>query len=363
MRIRSIKPEFHLHEVLGQLPATTRLLFIGLWGLADCEGRLEDRPIRIKLQVLPYDDVDVDVALQSLADNGFIVRYEVEGVRFIAIPKFLKHQVLQGSEAKRESKIPGAPKRANQREGSTIPRNVSGMSKECIWNEDSFQGMSLESQNLLEREKERERERSSKSHCAELEPQAAPIGAKAEASQPSEPDKPPKPPPKAKVRPPKPKPERPRNALLDTIVAATGGDVANTTPSAWSAAAKALSDIKAVCPDVTPILLRQGATNYRLAHPTWPLTPPALAKNWGTLGVRSAAQVANAQPPEPDWEDTCRPPPEGWREVLCEVERVQPELVAEREWESFSPQTQLGVLREIWRRKVAAQSSEGRAAA
>jgi len=32
-----------------------RLLYPGLWMLADREGRLEDRPLRIKAEILPYD--------------------------------------------------------------------------------------------------------------------------------------------------------------------------------------------------------------------------------------------------------------------------------------------------------------------
>jgi|GEM_PF-2330386 len=109
MRIRTIKPEFYLHEGLAELPALTRLLFTGLWGLADIAGRLEDRPRRIKPQVLPHDEVDVDAALQSLADAGFIVRYEVEGLKLIEVINFKKHQRIQGDESKKQSIFPAPP--------------------------------------------------------------------------------------------------------------------------------------------------------------------------------------------------------------------------------------------------------------
>src|SRR5262245_4448792 len=59
-RARLLKPGFFTNEDLVELPPAARLLFAGLWTLADREGRLEDRPKRIKLAVLPYDDVDVD---------------------------------------------------------------------------------------------------------------------------------------------------------------------------------------------------------------------------------------------------------------------------------------------------------------
>ena len=51
-RARNIKPGFFDNETLGELPALTRLLFIGLWCLADREGRLQDRPKRIKKELL-----------------------------------------------------------------------------------------------------------------------------------------------------------------------------------------------------------------------------------------------------------------------------------------------------------------------
>ena len=94
-RARNIKPGFFDNEILGELPALTRLLFIGLWCLADREGRLQDRPKRIKKELLGYDDVtadDVDTMLQQLNDNGFIQRYEIAGERYIQVTNFLKHQ-------------------------------------------------------------------------------------------------------------------------------------------------------------------------------------------------------------------------------------------------------------------------------
>ena len=64
-RARNIKPSFFTNEDLVELSFETRLLFIGLWTLADRAGRLEDRPKRIKMAVFPADSVDVE---RSLAD-------------------------------------------------------------------------------------------------------------------------------------------------------------------------------------------------------------------------------------------------------------------------------------------------------
>jgi hypothetical protein len=76
-RSRIIKPGFFRNEDLAELPAMTRLLFAGLWTLADKEGRLEDRPKRIRADVFPYDDLtgaDVHTMLHELAAGGFIQR-------------------------------------------------------------------------------------------------------------------------------------------------------------------------------------------------------------------------------------------------------------------------------------------------
>jgi hypothetical protein len=80
------------NDQLAEIDPLGRLLFIGLWTLADRDGRLEDRPRRIKAEVLPYDDCDVDALLEALHGRGFILRYQVQERRFIQVVKFAKHQ-------------------------------------------------------------------------------------------------------------------------------------------------------------------------------------------------------------------------------------------------------------------------------
>jgi len=106
-RIRSIKPGVWLDEELASLPFEWRLLFIGLWGLADREGRLEDRPRAIKAQCLPYDAVDVDAGLGELARAGFVLRYEAGGRRLILVPGFKRHQIINSREP--QSILPPPP--------------------------------------------------------------------------------------------------------------------------------------------------------------------------------------------------------------------------------------------------------------
>ncbi len=107
MRARNIKPGFFNNDILNSLEPLTRLLFIGLWCMADREGRLEDRPKRIKKEVLGYDDVnsnDVDKMLQELHDSKFILRFESQGKKYIQVVNFSKHQNPHMNE--KSSEIP-----------------------------------------------------------------------------------------------------------------------------------------------------------------------------------------------------------------------------------------------------------------
>lgn len=103
-RMRTLKPSFFSNDQLAELPPVGRLLFQGLWCMADREGRLEDRPKRIKAEVLPYDTVNVDRLLTALAERGFILRYESDGTRYIQVVNFKKHQNPHVNEA--QSTIP-----------------------------------------------------------------------------------------------------------------------------------------------------------------------------------------------------------------------------------------------------------------
>ena len=103
-RARNIKPGFFRDADLVELPFEARLLFIGLWTVADREGRLEDKPKQIKLDIFPADNVDCDALLGVLAGIGVIERYTVGGKRYIQVTNFSKHQHPHKTEC--ESTIP-----------------------------------------------------------------------------------------------------------------------------------------------------------------------------------------------------------------------------------------------------------------
>lgn len=104
MRSRNLKPGFFKNDELGRLAPLARLLYAGLWCLADRCGRLKDRPAMIRAEVLPYDECNIDDLLHALHEGGFIIRYEAEGTKCIEIPKFVEHQNPHHREA--ESVIP-----------------------------------------------------------------------------------------------------------------------------------------------------------------------------------------------------------------------------------------------------------------
>lgn len=108
-RARNIKPGFYKNEDLAECSVWARLIFPGLWMMADREGRLEDRPKRIKGELLPYDSQDVEPLLKELTAHGFITRYQIDGSSYIQITKFTEHQAPHYSEKASVIKPPQFP--------------------------------------------------------------------------------------------------------------------------------------------------------------------------------------------------------------------------------------------------------------
>jgi hypothetical protein len=102
-RARNIKPGIFKNEILGAADPLLTLLYGGLWCLADREGRLENRPLRIRAEIFPYrHNVDVTVMLRWLNDHGFIRTYRVGDAEYIDIPSFKKHQSPHHTEKRSE---------------------------------------------------------------------------------------------------------------------------------------------------------------------------------------------------------------------------------------------------------------------
>ena len=91
-RTRSITPSYFKNEFLAECEPMARLLFVGLWTLADSQGRMEFRPMRIKAELFPYENCDILGLLKQLADRGFVRAYESGDVKVLEIPTFGEHQ-------------------------------------------------------------------------------------------------------------------------------------------------------------------------------------------------------------------------------------------------------------------------------
>ena len=127
MRIRTIKPEFWSSEDLAALDYFDRLVFIGLWSMADDEGRLQGDARLIRSQLFPIDDhigessvrthgaltedsLSIHDTLMHLSNGGQITLYEgCNGRTYIQVTNFTEHQRINRPTA---SKDP-APTREN----------------------------------------------------------------------------------------------------------------------------------------------------------------------------------------------------------------------------------------------------------
>jgi len=115
-RIRYLKPDFFKDEDIKELPFEARLFYQGLWIQADREGRGEDRPERLKVDIMPYDEIDAEKIMQLLANpkknvkRPFINRYEINGEKYYQIISWQKHQKPHKTE--RVSEILPPPKQS-----------------------------------------------------------------------------------------------------------------------------------------------------------------------------------------------------------------------------------------------------------
>ena len=102
VRARNIKPALFKNEVLGKADPLYTILFEGLWCMADRAGRLEDRPSRIKAEIFPYRDLDIEPLLEWLLRCKFIDRYMTKRGSVIEVVMFLKHQRPHQNEPQSE---------------------------------------------------------------------------------------------------------------------------------------------------------------------------------------------------------------------------------------------------------------------
>ncbi len=105
-RARNIKPAFFDNDLLAEIEPLGRLLFIGLWTLADYKGDLVYREKRIKAQLLPYDNCSIKKIMINLDKSGFIRFYSDGDSIYLNIVNFSKHQNPHKNERVKGSDIP-----------------------------------------------------------------------------------------------------------------------------------------------------------------------------------------------------------------------------------------------------------------
>ena len=98
-KVRMIKAEVRTSEKVASWPLEVRYFWVLLWGYVDDYGRGKDNPKLIKADCFPLDeDITSEVVdgwLWMLSDAGVVIRYEVDGVKYLAVKNWAEHQKPQ----------------------------------------------------------------------------------------------------------------------------------------------------------------------------------------------------------------------------------------------------------------------------
>lgn len=81
-------------EKLAEVSIPACHLFTMTLMFVDDAGRMEYSAKRLKMQVFPDRDVDIVPLVSELSVQGLFFLYEVNGKKYLCIPKFLKHQKI-----------------------------------------------------------------------------------------------------------------------------------------------------------------------------------------------------------------------------------------------------------------------------
>lgn len=96
-RNRMIKPKYWDDTKIGRLTRDARLLYIGLWNFSDDIGIVIGDSVWLKSKIFPYDQIQIqqfEKWMNELVINGFICLLSYKGERFIYLPNFTRHQVI-----------------------------------------------------------------------------------------------------------------------------------------------------------------------------------------------------------------------------------------------------------------------------
>jgi len=132
-RARNIKPALFDNDELAENDPLGRLLFIGMWTIADFKGDFVWREKRIKAKLLPYDNCDIKKLAINLDKSGFIRFYSDGDEVYCNVTTFNDHQNPHKNEKLKGSDIPAYSEDMRQAvdlKGLTINHDKSGLEQE-----------------------------------------------------------------------------------------------------------------------------------------------------------------------------------------------------------------------------------------
>ena len=127
-RKRMIDPNIWQSEDFSKLSTLGKLVFIGLFSLADDEGRGRSNPVYLKSTLFPYEEgirsADIDKTLSEISSNMSVIFYSCNGSSYYSLYNWNTWQKI---DRPTESKIPEYDETTMQRlfdEHSTSPRRA-----------------------------------------------------------------------------------------------------------------------------------------------------------------------------------------------------------------------------------------------
>ena len=106
-RKRMIDPNIWQSEDFGKLSTLAKIVFIGLFSLADDEGRGRCNPVYLKSTLFPYEEnirsADIDKTLSEISSNMSVVLYSCDGSSYYSL---LSWDTFQKIDKPSQSKIP-----------------------------------------------------------------------------------------------------------------------------------------------------------------------------------------------------------------------------------------------------------------
>lgn len=106
-RKRMIDPSIWQSEDFGKLSNLAKIVFIGLFSLADDEGRGRANPMYLKSNLFPYNEdmrsADIEKALLEISSNMSVIFYSCDGSSYYSL---LSWYTFQKIEKPTNSKLP-----------------------------------------------------------------------------------------------------------------------------------------------------------------------------------------------------------------------------------------------------------------